>query len=114
MQVTLRPLMRTESAFVTISYWESVEVRSRVADPDPCPDGAETAQASRLGASGRPLSSGSEGGLCRAKTSHRTAPATGRETVTFRYLGEVAEWLNAPHSKCGIGASLSGVRIPPS
>jgi hypothetical protein len=26
----------------------------------------------------------------------------------------VAEWLNAPHSKCGIGASLSGVRIPPS
>jgi hypothetical protein len=29
-------------------------------------------------------------------------------------LGEVAEWLNAPHSKCGIGASLSGVRIPPS
>jgi hypothetical protein len=28
--------------------------------------------------------------------------------------GEVAEWLNAPHSKCGIGASLSGVRIPPS
>ena len=28
--------------------------------------------------------------------------------------GEVAEWSNAPHSKCGIGASLSGVRIPPS
>jgi hypothetical protein len=26
----------------------------------------------------------------------------------------VAEWSNAPHSKCGIGASLSGVRIPPS
>ena len=22
--------------------------------------------------------------------------------------------MNAPHSKCGIGASLSGVRIPPS
>jgi len=22
--------------------------------------------------------------------------------------------LKAPHSKCGIGASLSGVRIPPS
>ena len=30
------------------------------------------------------------------------------------HLGEVAEWSNAPHSKCGIGASLSGVRIPPS
>src|SRR4051794_2804520 len=28
--------------------------------------------------------------------------------------GEVAEWLNAPHSKCGIRASVSGVRIPPS
>src|SRR3981081_551226 len=28
--------------------------------------------------------------------------------------GEVAEWSNALHSKCGIGASLSGVRIPPS
>ena len=28
--------------------------------------------------------------------------------------GEVAERLKAPHSKCGIGASLSGVRIPPS
>ena len=28
--------------------------------------------------------------------------------------GEVAEWLKAPHSKCGVGASLSGVRIPPS
>jgi hypothetical protein len=26
----------------------------------------------------------------------------------------VAERLKAPHSKCGIGASLSGVRIPPS
>src|SRR5690606_29323927 len=29
-------------------------------------------------------------------------------------FGEVAERLNAPHSKCGIGATLSGVRIPPS
>lgn len=28
--------------------------------------------------------------------------------------GEVAEWSNAPHSKCGIGATLSGVRISPS
>src|SRR5271170_3458486 len=32
----------------------------------------------------------------------------------FWHPGEVAEWSNAPHSKCGIGASLSGVRIPPS
>ena len=28
--------------------------------------------------------------------------------------GEVAEWLKAPHSKCGIRATVSGVRIPPS
>src|SRR5919107_4162401 len=28
--------------------------------------------------------------------------------------GEVAEWLNAPHSKCGIRATVSGVRISPS
>jgi Phage integrase family len=29
-------------------------------------------------------------------------------------LGEVAEWLKAPHSKCGIRVTVSGVRIPPS
>ena len=28
--------------------------------------------------------------------------------------GEVAEWLNVPDSKSGVGASSSGVRIPPS
>ncbi len=27
--------------------------------------------------------------------------------------GQVAEWLNAPHSKCGIPARVSGVQIPP-
>ena len=32
----------------------------------------------------------------------------------FRPYGEVAERLNAPHSKCGIRATVSGVRIPPS
>src|SRR5579871_5245064 len=41
-------------------------------------------------------------------------PDHGGEAVPIWRLGEVAEWLNAPHSKCGIGASLSGVRIPPS
>ena len=30
------------------------------------------------------------------------------------HAGEVAEWLNAPHSKCGIRATVSGVQIPPS
>ena len=29
-------------------------------------------------------------------------------------FGEVAEWLKAPHSKCGILARVSRVRIPPS
>lgn len=42
------------------------------------------------------------------------APTTGAAAPTLAPSGEVAEWLNAPHSKCGIGASLSGVRIPPS
>ena len=28
--------------------------------------------------------------------------------------GEVAERLKAPHSKCGIRVTVSGVRIPPS
>jgi hypothetical protein len=41
------------------------------------------------------------------------APTVG-PTAPFWLPGEVAEWSNAPHSKCGIGASLSGVRIPPS
>ena len=31
-----------------------------------------------------------------------------------RGRGEVAEWSIAPHSKCGVRASVPGVRIPPS
>src|SRR3974390_2058785 len=34
--------------------------------------------------------------------------------LATRAAGEVAEWLNAPHSKCGIRVTVSGVRIPPS
>src|ERR1700681_2251759 len=30
------------------------------------------------------------------------------------HVGQVAERLKAPHSKCGIRATVSGVRIPPS
>src|SRR6516225_12334871 len=37
-----------------------------------------------------------------------------RKTNTYQSVGEVAEWLNAPHSKCGIRVTVSGVRIPPS
>ncbi len=29
-------------------------------------------------------------------------------------FGEVAEWLNAPDLKSGLGSNLTGVRIPPS
>jgi hypothetical protein len=31
-----------------------------------------------------------------------------------RRHGEVAEWLKAPHSKCGVRVTVPGVRIPPS
>ena len=34
--------------------------------------------------------------------------------VDLSACGEVAEWLKAPHSKCGVRATVSGVRIPPS
>jgi hypothetical protein len=37
-----------------------------------------------------------------------------QEGYQYQIVGEVAEWLNAPHSKCGIRATVSGVRIPPS
>src|SRR6516165_1201657 len=47
-------------------------------------------------------------------SSPRTRPDHGARAWPVMAPGEVAEWLNAPHSKCGIGASLSGVRIPPS
>src|SRR6478672_6021479 len=47
-------------------------------------------------------------------SSPRTRPDRRRCESSAMAPGEVAEWLNAPHSKCGIGASLSGVRIPPS
>jgi hypothetical protein len=37
-----------------------------------------------------------------------------RDLRPNQHRGEVAEWSNAPHSKCGILARVSGVRIPPS
>jgi hypothetical protein len=51
------------------------------------------------------------------KRSCRTAPqwlCVRRAGNGPRTCGEVAEWLKAPHSKCGILARVSGVRIPPS
>ena len=45
-------------------------------------------------------------------SSPRTPPDQRTKEPSAVAPGEVAEWSNAPHSKCGIGASLSGVRIP--
>ncbi len=42
------------------------------------------------------------------------SPPDGRLPSDTPWIGEVAEWSNAPHSKCGIRATVSGVRIPPS
>jgi hypothetical protein len=41
-------------------------------------------------------------------------PALAGKQIICQILGEVAERLNAPHSKCGIRVTVSGVRIPPS
>ena len=52
---------------------------------------------------------------CRLRLAEAFARQGARSgTTRSRHRGEVAEWLKAPHSKCGIGATLSGVRIPPS
>jgi hypothetical protein len=40
--------------------------------------------------------------------------AIARIFLILHKRGEVAEWLIAPHSKCGIRATVSGVQIPPS
>ena len=55
-------------------------------------------------------------GVClfRARGLIKTAVARRAKQRPRAVRGEVAERLKAPHSKCGIGASLSGVRIPPS
>jgi hypothetical protein len=42
------------------------------------------------------------------------ARAVSLKCYFLQRLGEVAEWLKAPHSKCGIRVTVSGVRIPPS
>jgi hypothetical protein len=55
----------------------------------------------------------------RRDSDFRAANAYFRLQPSLKYscvqcLGEVAEWLKAPHSKCGIRVTVSGVRIPPS
>jgi hypothetical protein len=47
-----------------------------------------------------------------AKGLFRSAATTKNPAVSR--FGEVAEWSIAPHSKCGIRVTVSGVRIPPS
>ena len=45
-----------------------------------------------------------------------TAPIreAARSTKRYRRRGEVAEWSNVPHSKCGVPGRVPWVRIPPS
>jgi hypothetical protein len=43
-----------------------------------------------------------------------TLPEYALNTPASAATGEVAEWSIAPHSKCGIRATVSGVQIPPS
>ena len=53
--------------------------------------------------------------LFRARGFIKTAFAPRRQiTLASARQGEVAERLKAPHSKCGIRVTVSGVRIPPS
>ena len=50
----------------------------------------------------------------RASRAKRHADLAARYFARRRGPGEVAEWSIAPHSKCGVRASVPGVRIPPS
>ena len=56
--------------------------------------------------SGRP----SGGDACKRRGAMLSAPLVAAEASRPRRGGRV---VGAPHSKCGIGASLSGVQIPP-
>ena len=48
-------------------------------------------------------------------SGHPPKASFGRAALPSRdVFGEVAEWLKAPHSKCGILARVSWVQIPPS
>ena len=74
-------------------------------------------RAARTAGAGRPAETGPifvSRALSGPPSSPINAPNHGGRCSYMAPSGEVAEWLNAPHSKCGIGASLSGVRIPPS
>ncbi len=50
--------------------------------------------------------------VCYASIESANSPRT--ISALSQPRGEVAEWLKAPHSKCGIRVTVSGVRIPPS
>jgi hypothetical protein len=52
--------------------------------------------------------------LLRAMIRYAISPPVDQTAPAASSRGEVAEWLNAPHSKCGVGATPPGVRIPPS
>src|SRR6185503_14339864 len=44
----------------------------------------------------------------------RVRPEPGSRPASANPSGEVAEWSKAPHSKCGVWATVPWVRIPPS
>ena len=41
----------------------------------------------------------------------RPQTPTKRRSDNLKYIGDVAEWLKAPHSKCGIWETVSEVQI---
>ena len=54
---------------------------------------------------------------CHFSTLYRRHASLGKGTTPVSrrsFCGEVAEWLNVPHSKCGVPARVPWVQIPPS
>ena len=91
--------------------------------------GKPTVVNAERGGSGRPMAAGCRPGLFDGSKkpfpsafaplargfAHGYGPRRFRPGLTSqKHRGEVAEWSIAPHSKCGILARVSGVRIPPS
>ena len=51
--------------------------------------------------------------ICSPKTTVLDRES-GRKSSSRDRKGEVPEWSIGPHSKCGVRATVPGVRIPPS
>ena len=87
---------------------------SRAADGAPRDGGGRSGGSNRSPLRPRPLRA------ARAPCGDKPAMLSGAPTLRRDLRlpavgpGEVAEWSIAPHSKCGVRASVPGVRIPPS